>query len=831
MSVGGSILTTAGLNAFANSGSSIIPKYFKFSSDDIVLEETLTDENFTNPWIQKDITLYQVLDNNTIEFVCDLLPTEATNFTRSAGLYLEDGTLFMAATPPNAFPSGLRQTFRIQMSYTNAGQMLDFQYIDLDNTNVKFVEIDANIAALEASTTTRMDSMDDNYTILTSDNTTRINALEAADIENDTRVGTIESNLSTFQTNTNASILSIQTIRTQDLEDLANSQAAQDILIAGNTTTINTLSTKQEQDNIDTNARIDNVILNSDVGNLITQVQSNTEAISVGDTALQTNISNLDTQVNADLTSLTATVNTNKSISDSADSALNTRMTTLENNLNSMDTEALQTQLNNLETTVGNNHASTNTVTNSLDTRITSLENQDIETLEGKVTNLETNATSNFNTITSNITTLENTVTSNQSTQDTRLSNLESWRVDTYITDQTTQDTALANSISAQTTINNGFSSDINIIKQQLSSVPPAEELEAIVTQVEDLITTGNEVAIYADSLYTARTINLTGDVTGSVSFDGSQDVSLATTVQVEALPAGGTIGQALINTAPGTGTWQDINLDYLPLTGGTLTGDLKGTNVEVSGDLKMTGDNSYIWTPGTGTSSTGIYDSANSSFPLKYLESGRVLELQKLSGVTVFGDTTRNSDNIVRMKVNSGYKNLLELTSAAQGSAQIYIGQENKHGVSFLYNADDTPDEIGTADVFSVIRRTSGVDYQQFYWHINSPDVTFTGDVIANSDIRVKDNIETIENALDKISVINGVTYNRTDLGEDQKNIRMTGVIAQEVQAVLPEAVKSDEDGKLSVAYGNLVGLLIEGIKELQEEIRILKTNQIKDN
>ena len=53
----------------------------------------------------------------------------------------------------------------------------------------------------------------------------------------------------------------------------------------------------------------------------------------------------------------------------------------------------------------------------------------------------------------------------------------------------------------------------------------------------------------------------------------------------------------------------------------------------------------------------------------------------------------------------------------------------------------------------------------------------------------------------------------------------RQTGVIAQEVLKVLPEAVAEMDDGKLTVAYGNMVGLLIESIKELKAEIDTLKT------
>ena len=98
------------------------------------------------------------------------------------------------------------------------------------------------------------------------------------------------------------------------------------------------------------------------------------------------------------------------------------------------------------------------------------------------------------------------------------------------------------------------------------------------------------------------------------------------------------------------------------------------------------------------------------------------------------------------------------------------------------------------------------------------SSDITATGNVIAYSDQSVKDNVTTIPNALDKVQAMRGVTFTRNDV--EDKTKRHTGIIAQEVEVVLPEAVLTDEKGIKSVAYGNMVGLLIEAIKEQQQQI-----------
>ena len=88
-------------------------------------------------------------------------------------------------------------------------------------------------------------------------------------------------------------------------------------------------------------------------------------------------------------------------------------------------------------------------------------------------------------------------------------------------------------------------------------------------------------------------------------------------------------------------------------------------------------------------------------------------------------------------------------------------------------------------------------------------------------SDKRLKENISTIENALEKVKQLEGVTYNKIETPE----FKETGLIAQDVEAVLPEAVNSSEDGMLAIAYSRLVGLLVEAIKEQQIQIDELKT------
>ena len=102
------------------------------------------------------------------------------------------------------------------------------------------------------------------------------------------------------------------------------------------------------------------------------------------------------------------------------------------------------------------------------------------------------------------------------------------------------------------------------------------------------------------------------------------------------------------------------------------------------------------------------------------------------------------------------------------------------------------------------------------------------TGNVIAYSDRRAKSNIEKIQNPLEKIDKISGYTYTmkvKDKDGEPEKEERFTGLIAQEVLEILPEAVMGSEENHYSLAYGNMAGLFVEAIKELTRKNELLET------
>lgn len=395
--------------------------------------------------------------------------------------------------------------------------------------------------------------------------------------------------------------------------------------------------------------------------------------------------------------------------------------------------------------------------------------------------------------------------------------------------------------------------------------------------------TTGN--AATATKLATARTISLTGDVTGSVAFDGSGNVSI-TTVVVDDLH------NHTIANVDGLQTALD---GKLPLSGGTLTGRLVTSGLAVplnervdfnsaatglgwsitetsaDGFLRFqtrTGTDAYgdqvtINTTGGVSASAFTGDGANlTNLNAANLGSGTLPDARlsgTYTGVNITGNAATATKLATARTINGvafdGTANIsiTDPTSIAKAgdtiTGKIAVGSTTSRSAGMYGTYDSTKIghvwSMGTGYAIPDDGSTFGSLYGMAYKHTNNAtggtmagghQIVFcsagtpgsaiglaggiwtSGNVTAYSDIRVKTNIEVIPDALSKVMQIRGVTYDRIDRDGE----RQVGVIAQEVQAVLPEAVSGDD--MLSVAYGNMVGLLVEAIKELKTELDKVK-------
>ena len=169
-------------------------------------------------------------------------------------------------------------------------------------------------------------------------------------------------------------------------------------------------------------------------------------------------------------------------------------------------------------------------------------------------------------------------------------------------------------------------------------------------------------------------------------------------------------------------------------------------------------------------------------------------------------GSITLGGGGLTTSVVSEG-SNLYFTTARARAAISVGAGLNYNTSTGAIVCTIDTPAEVGLGNLSSSGNSLSG-------------NFTATGNITAFSDERLKENVETIEGALDKVSQMRGVTYNyKSDLNDGQRG---TGVIAQEMQQVMPEVVEEGE--YLSVAYGNIVGVLIEAVKELKEELNKCK-------
>lgn len=152
--------------------------------------------------------------------------------------------------------------------------------------------------------------------------------------------------------------------------------------------------------------------------------------------------------------------------------------------------------------------------------------------------------------------------------------------------------------------------------------------------------------------------------------------------------------------------------------------------------------------------------------------------------------------------------------------TANLFNGTINASNISGSSSLSQWTGAAGTSIYYSsnVGINTSSAPASTYALYV-SGDMYATGDIVALSDNRYKTDLEVIRDPIEKIKQVSGYTFLRTDI-----HTRQTGVLAQELERVLPEAVHTDETGGKSVAYGNVVGLLIEAIKAQQVEIDALK-------
>ena len=254
-----------------------------------------------------------------------------------------------------------------------------------------------------------------------------------------------------------------------------------------------------------------------------------------------------------------------------------------------------------------------------------------------------------------------------------------------------------------------------------------------------------------------------------------------------------------------------------------TLTGAGAFTAVGAISGTTLTSTVATGTAPLTVTSTTQV-SNLNASFLQGYqTATGNTINsivLRDGSGNFTAGAISATTFNIAADTNNRFQQGTVVLRNA---SPTIYL-RDTDHNVSMIHC---------NSNIFYVLR---GATDSETWTQVNSVwplqidltnnNATFGGTVTASSDVRFKKNIETIQDALEKVLNMRGVTFERLETSGTE-----IGVIAQEVEEVVPEVVTTDANGHKSVAYANLTALLIEAVKaqqvqidELREEINKLK-------
>jgi hypothetical protein len=326
-------------------------------------------------------------------------------------------------------------------------------------------------------------------------------------------------------------------------------------------------------------------------------------------------------------------------------------------------------------------------------------------------------------------------------------------------------------------------------------------------------LSSGGTNIIFGNNLEVTGSIITTGTINGLTLSAGIVSSSAQT---IANLPTGVVSGSSQILGGSGivTGSSQITYANISSIPAGIVSGSSQVTGI---GNAQLT--NSSITIAGTSTALGASITSDQIRSALGTLFSGSSqVNYTSITGIPG-GIVSSSLQTIANLPtgVVSGSTQVTPLlpTGTVSGSSQVTLSSTTGYGTVINQNLLTTSDvRHNSLGIGMAASATAG-------------RIDASNDVVAfsTSDIRFKENIVPIENALDKISKISGNTY---DWKVELKDVHGyegndVGVIAQEIEAVLPQLVQNRDNGYKAVKYDKLVALLIEGIKEQQTQIHSL--------
>jgi hypothetical protein len=306
--------------------------------------------------------------------------------------------------------------------------------------------------------------------------------------------------------------------------------------------------------------------------------------------------------------------------------------------------------------------------------------------------------------------------------------------------------------------------------------------------------------------------INIGSSVAGTttisspnITISGLVDTATTATHYYVETTAGNILPKTLANARTEIVTTAAVNAAAATTTGTVTTGTWSGLFGAVSGAnlTSLTAGNL------SGTIPSGVLGNSALFIGTTSIALNRASLAQSLTGINIDGSAgscTGNAGTVTNGVYTTGNQSIAGIKTFSNGTAS-------------------TTNTTGSVVITGGLGVSGAINA--------GADVT----AYATSDSRLKANIENIPDALAKVNQLNGVTYNWNELAHEVEhkdtNVREVGVLAQQVNDVLPEVINVRDNGYMAVRYEKMVPLLIEAIKELTEQNRQLaqRLSDLEDN